>query len=214
LSGTSRLAEEAKTISRNDFCVQIVPNWIDCEVFIPQNKKKDYDIICVGRLAHEKNHLLLLSAVGRFQKNSRQSLRVIFIGNGETKESIEKFARESRIDLLIMDNISNEKIPDYLNRSRVFLLTSKHEGSPKALLEAMACGIPVVGTAVRGIADIITSAKNGLLCPEDPDKIAEAIDLLFSDEVLSGNLAAEARDFVLRNYSFPTVMEKITFSLK
>ena len=75
------------------------------------------------------------------------------------------------------------------------------EGNPKVLLEAMSCGVPIVGTAVEGISDVIHHQHNGILVPLDPKYLRENIDKLLSDTKLRAKLSHAARKTILEKYS-------------
>jgi glycosyltransferase involved in cell wall biosynthesis len=77
---------------------------------------------------------------------------------------------------------SNQLLPDELNVSEIFILPSLYEGNPKALIEAMACGKPVIGTKVTGIKELILHGETGLLCDPDIDSIRETIKNLLIDQ--------------------------------
>jgi len=89
----------------------------------------------------------------------------------------------------------------------VFVLPSQYEGTPKALLEAMACGLAVVGTNVPGIRELIQDGVNGLLCEPDVKAISEAIARLLNDAELRARLGRAARRFVEERYAQSKVVE-------
>ena len=84
----------------------------------------------------------------------------------------------------------------------VFVLPSLSEGSPNALLEAMACGLPIVATRVGGVPEIAVDGETALLVPpEDPVALARAIDRLLRDRALAARLGSAARATVLTRYT-------------
>ena len=84
----------------------------------------------------------------------------------------------------------------------VFVLPSLSEGSPNALLEAMACGLPIVATRVGGVPEIAVDGETALLVPpEDPVALARAIDRLLRDRPLAARLGSAARAAVLTRYT-------------
>ena len=100
-----------------------------------------------------------------------------------------------------MGTAPNNDMPRLLNSSEVFVLSSNYEGSPKALLEAMACGLPVIGTNVPGIREVIQHGVNGLLCEPNENHIASAIVNLLSDSDVRRRLGHQARQDVLEKHS-------------
>jgi glycosyltransferase involved in cell wall biosynthesis len=103
----------------------------------------------------------------------------------------------------------NEELPEQLNRCEVFVFPSLYEGHPKALLEAMACGLPVVTTPVYGIRNLIKHGVNGFLCAgTSPGAIREALVEVLRDEELRRRIGAEARRFVVERFAMPVVLNK------
>lgn len=180
----------------------LIPNYVDTELFIPGDKHvPDYDIIFVGRMSREKNVVALLKAI--------QSLdvRTAFIGSGELRDELQqRFASlNSRVQWL--GNILNAELPLYLNRAGAFVLPSHYEGHPKTLIEAMACGRPVIGTDVPGIREIIQHRQTGYLCGTSPTEIRRAIQDVLGDEALQERMGGKAREYVVENFSLDRVFE-------
>jgi glycosyltransferase involved in cell wall biosynthesis len=97
-------------------------------------------------------------------------------------------------------------LPEEINRSAVFVLPSLYEGHPKALIEAMSCGVAVVGTDVDGIRDVIRHGETGLLCEPTTDALAATLNRVLSDAALRNRLGQAAREFVVREYSLERVV--------
>lgn len=183
--------------------VAVLPNPIDTERFRPNAAvcKERGLIIFVGRLEQEKNLELLLEAMGQIP-----GARLKVVGIGSLQAKLRAEARHGKIEFCGM--IPNRELPHHLNEAEVFVLPSSYEGNPKALLEAMACGLGVIGTDVPGIRGVIRHGFNGLLCEADPDTLSEGIRRLLSDTELSRRLGEQARRFVVENYSQSRVAHK------
>jgi glycosyltransferase involved in cell wall biosynthesis len=80
------------------------------------------------------------------------------------------------------------------------------EGHPKALLEAMACGLPVIATDVPGIREVIRHRTNGYLCGTSPLEIRSAIQDVLADPSLRERMGAKARDYVVQSCSMDKIM--------
>ena len=131
-------------------------------LFRSLNEEKKKKSICfVGRLSEQKNLFSLVEATVGTQ------CTLTIIGSGNQKEDLEKYAKEKGIKAEFIGNIPNNELPKILNQYEIFLLPSLYEGMPKALLEAMACGLPCIGTYVEGIREIIKHKENGYLCTTD-----------------------------------------------
>jgi teichuronic acid biosynthesis glycosyltransferase TuaC len=85
-------------------------------------------------------------------------------------------ARGVAVELVVANGVAHAAIPLYINASNALLLTSKHEGSPNVVKEAMACNIPVVSTDVGDVAQVIGRTAGCAVCPRDPDALAVALN--------------------------------------
>ena len=130
------------------------------------------------------------------------------VGSGNQKESLEKHAKEKGINVEFLGNIPNNELPNILNQHEVFILPSLYEGMPKTLLEAMACGLPVIGTDVGGIREIVEHGRNGLLCGTDPKSIRETIQVLTNNEKLKRTLGEQAGITIKEKFSLNRLIEK------
>lgn len=182
----------------NPTCLHLfIPNYVETNIFKPISKikKKQGSICFIGRLTRQKNLFALLEAL----KGSPYTLTII--GSGEQEEQLKKFATENKIEANFLGNVPNHKLPEILNQHELFILPSLWEGMPKTLLEAMACGLPVIGTKIEGTKEVITHGKNGILCDTDTDSIKEAIITLLEDEELQQKLGENARNTIVEHYS-------------
>ncbi|NJO04104.1 MAG: glycosyltransferase family 4 protein [Chloroflexaceae bacterium] len=107
----------------------------------------------------------------------------------------------------VLGSVPNHDLPRYLQRARVFVLPSHYEGHPKALLEAMACGLPVIGSDVPGIRELLHHGETGYLCPPSPDGIRTAVELLLGDAALRHRLGQQARQYVLDHFALNRIVE-------
>ena len=89
----------------------------------------------------------------------------------------------------------------------MFILPSLYEGHPKALLEAMACSRPVIGTDVIGIRELIRHRETGYLCGTSPEEIRAAIQDVLSDADLRNHMGHNAQEFVLEHFALERVVE-------
>ncbi len=108
-----------------------------------------------------------------------------------------------------------EEIPQYMAASDVFVLPSISEGLPVVILEAMACGVPVIGTKIGGISDVVINEYNGLLVePKDVQGLADAIIRVLSDENLRHNLSRGALSTTqhVKQNEFQSLLSKLIFS--
>ena len=130
------------------------------------------------------------------------------IGEGELVKDLMHLANKLSVDVNFMGRMPNDQMPQYYNRCNVYVLCSHYEGNPKTLLEAMACGCAIVGTNVPGIQEIIQHQENGLLVPEQPEVLREAIQSLLSNATLRKQLGIAACQYIKMNNSLEDALEK------
>lgn len=158
-------------------------------------------LVSVGRYAPEKNHALLLDALTRLTE-ARPDMRALLVGIGPLESSLRAKVRELGLDDAVVVTGRRADAPDITAAGDVFVLSSASEGLPIALLEAMAAGVPVVSTAVGGVADAVRDGETGILVPpNDAGAIARAVERVLDDADLRGRVVADARRFIEENCS-------------
>jgi len=185
--------------------VAVIPNFVNTEVFRPlKDVKREKGRICfVGRLDPEKNLFALLQAI-----KNLENVSLSMIGNGSQRVALEEKAQEGNINVEFLGNLPNYQLPQELNRAELFVLPSLYEGHPKTILEAMACELPVIGTDVEGIREVIAHRKTGYLCGTSAEEIRRAIVEVMGDEELKAEMGRNAREFVVQNLSIEKILEK------
>jgi glycosyltransferase involved in cell wall biosynthesis len=124
------------------------------------------------------------------------------------QEDLKQRALQSGGNLTFPGAVPNHELPQALNQASIFILPSFYEGHPKALIEAMACGLAVIGTDVDGIRDLIQHGETGWLCQVDAASIREAIQTLLVNPDLCQYLGQNARTFVLNNFTLKNILEQ------
>ncbi len=180
----------------------VIPNYVDAETFAPGKTKQDIDLIFIGRIAPQKNVEALLEAVQPLDCN------LVIVGSGELRADLMAQYGDLGGRLQWIDKVPNDEVPAYLRRAKVFVLPSYYEGHPKTLVEAMACGLPVIGTAVPGIQEIIISGENGWLCGTDAESIRAALQKLLGDADLRAKLGANARAYAVEHYALSKIVDQ------
>jgi glycosyltransferase involved in cell wall biosynthesis len=182
--------------------VAVIPNYVLTDLFRPDPDvtPRPGRIYFVGRLHPEKNLLALLNAVDGLD------VELEFIGDGPQAEVLRTAARERGVDARFLGNRAHAELPRHFNAAEIVILPSLYEGHPKVLLEAMACGRPVIGTDVVGIRELIRHGENGYLCGTSPEEIRSAIRTLLADQALRERIGRRARDFVVERFSLDSVV--------
>jgi glycosyltransferase involved in cell wall biosynthesis len=155
-------------------------------------------VLSVGRLSKEKAHGDLIAAFMRLGE-TRPDLnsKLVIVGDGPERHRLESTANGSREgERIVFAGQVNDVQPFYA-MADVFVLPSHREGSPNALLEAMAAGVPVVATAVGGVPEIVSNGESALVVPShDPRSIAEAIARALTDNDLRQRVTAKAAELI------------------
>ena len=161
-----------------------------------------FDIICVGRLAKVKGHVLLLRAMCRLLR-AHPAVRLTIVGGGPEHENLQRVAAELGIwdAVEFTGGLPNEAVRHRVTQSDCFALPSFAEGVPVVLMEAMALGVACVATRITGVPELIEDEREGLLVPPgDEVALASAIERLMLDPGLADRLRANAQSKVLRDY--------------
>jgi glycosyltransferase involved in cell wall biosynthesis len=205
-----------------DLDVRVIPMGVDTESFRRKETKKQKDkkehikILSIGRLIPLKGYLYLISAVpGILKKLPGASLTIV--GDGPDRESLEAHARNIGVSdsVRFTGEVETDRIPEILWDHDIFVLpsivteTGETEGLGTVLLEAMSAGLPVIGTDVGGIPDIIEDGENGLLVPErSPEAIRDAVLTIAGDERLRERLTSAASRDVRERFSWGVIAKK------
>jgi glycosyltransferase involved in cell wall biosynthesis len=169
---------------------------------------KERVIGMVANLRPEKNHKLLISAFSRMAR-LLQDVKLVLVGTDCMNGEIQKYAVLANVSDRVLFLGQRDDIPELLSVFDVFCLPSIHEGLPLTVLEAMAVGVPIVGSDVMGINEVIENGSTGLLFPAgDEEKLAERLTLILTDKGLSNRLSSAGRDFVTRNFSLDGKVEE------
>jgi len=147
---------------------------------------------------HQKNLPALVEAVEDLD------VTLDLIGEGPLRPALERAAaRNPRIRLI--GGLPHKALPGHLQRAALFVLPSHYEGHPKTLIEAMACGVPIVSTDVPGIREVVRHGESGLLCSPQTDALKAAITDALSDADLRVRMGKKAREYAKVHYSLDRI---------
>jgi len=200
--------------------LSLIENAIDTEQFartrMPVEAKPDLDwprqrhlIGAVGRLSPEKGFDLLVRAIARLVAAGRD-VGAIIAGEGAEHHALDALIAELNLSGRVRLAGFQERLAPLYEAMDVYALSSRREGLPNVVLEAMAFQTPVVATRVAGVPNLIEDGVNGLLTPlEDVDALAAAVARILDDRQLSERLARAARQTVVERFSFSRRMAKV-----
>ncbi len=171
-------------------------------------KKDDLIIGVVARLDYIKGHIYLIDALPKI-KNSYKNVKCVIVGDGESRQKLEERCEKLKLVSDVKFLGFRSDVADILQIFDVFVLPSLSEGLPNVILEAMACSVPVVATAVGGIPEVITDNWNGkLVPPKDSEAIARAISEVFSQNGERKKFTQNAWNLVKEKYSLQRQMKQ------
>lgn len=171
----------------------VVPGGMDGKKFAPSNLPTEYDLITIGNLIPRKRFDLFLHIVN-IVRAVRPNIRAVILGDGPLREELENLASELKLN----DNIHfaghQKQVPDWLQRSKIFILTSKSEGLSQAMIQAMLSGLPIIASNVGEAEDLVKNTVNGFLIMNcDATSFAEPILQLLNNTEMYTTFAKEAR---------------------
>jgi glycosyltransferase involved in cell wall biosynthesis len=160
-------------------------------------------IVMVARFSGQKDHATLLRALALLRdRGPTPPLLLAGGGKARYRASLETLARQLGIAQQVQFLGVHRDVPGLLMRHQLCVLSTHYEGMPLALIEGMAAGCAVVGSAVPGVREVIRDGIDGRLVPEgNAEALAETLQALLADPHASARLGAAARATALRDYS-------------
>lgn len=174
-------------------------------------KPRARKLLYTGRLASEKGLPVLFESLKLLDQQG-YDFELTLVGDGEERKSLEELAQQMDIAgrLVFAGFASQDGVRGYLLQSDVFILPSFAEGVPVSLMEAMACGIPVIATQVGGIAELIETGETGLLVPpSDPAMLRDAIARYLDNYDLRKKVSRLGRKKVMSDFSLDSEVDQL-----
>jgi glycosyltransferase involved in cell wall biosynthesis len=200
-----------------------IPNSVDTTIFFPRSpaSRESVPIISyIGRLSREKGPDTLLKAINLLQGRVSH-FKVFIVGDGELRPMLQNMVCEYGLKDSIHFTGSVPNVADYYQQSRVVVMPSYSEGMPLVLLEAMACGVPVIASRVGGILDVMglpdqdapepegywISERGLLVTPGNEDALAAALYRLLTDQQLQERVSQNALAHIRAGYTLEQVIK-------
>jgi N-acetyl-alpha-D-glucosaminyl L-malate synthase BshA len=189
--------------------IEVIHNFVDTGQFHPQDDPSarrrlsphgERVLMHVSNFRKVKNLPVILQVLGEVRKH--EPCRLVLVGDGPERESTERLA----VEMGLQDGVDflgdQEYIADVLPAADVFLLPSQHESFGLSALEAMSCGVPVVGSRIGGLPEVIVNEETGFLCEPNDVACMTAIVLgLFRDETLRRQIGSAARERAVSQFN-------------
>jgi glycosyltransferase involved in cell wall biosynthesis len=200
--------------------IEVIPNGVDLSYFSKDfsDQEKEALRLKLGLLATDKvlittSRLVYKNGIDVLIKAVKDlSVKALIIGSGKLEIRLKSLAQEIgvRDKILFLGYISQRDLPPYLKISDIFIRPSRSEGLGSAFLEAMASGLPVIGTKVGGIPDFLKDGENGLFCEvNNPSDLANKISLLLSDDNLRQKLVTTGQQLALQDYGWQKISQEM-----
>lgn len=162
----------------------------------------------VGRLNEVKDLGTLLEAFAGLPDDVRGRARLFMVGEGSERPMLEARRAALALDDKVVFLGARDDVQDLLMAADAFVMSSKSEGLPMVLLEAMAAGVPCVATAVGGIPLLFGDDRGLLVKAQDPVELAAAMATIARSRELRDSLAANARENLARNHSLDSIVDE------
>lgn len=213
---------ETYKISTNEK-MKVIPLGFDLEKFTTNKEerrtavRKEYNIekdevaiALVGRLAPIKDHAYFLTIIEQLLEQTKSKIKVFIVGNGSEWDRVasrvdeinNRFGKKVIMTSWILD------ISRFNQGMDIMCLTSKNEGTPVSVIEALASGIPVISTDVGGVRDILTDGKSGFVIKrENSETYLQKLRLLVEDESLREDFSKFGKENVIKKYTYHRLVD-------
>lgn len=187
--------------------VRVIPNGVDLERFSPaQRDWQPARLLFVGRVVYQKGLDILLKTLAEL---SHLQWKLDIVGDGPRLESLREQATElgigERVNFLGWQ--SRQMLPNTYQQANLFVYPSRHEGMPNAVLEAMACGLPVAASRIAGNEELVTEDSGALFPAEDMQALKAILAKLIPDAAARERMGAASRRRVEAEYSWQKVAQ-------
>lgn len=175
---------------------QLIPNGVDPQIFKPNYKaRQPYLVLAIGRLRLQKNFAKLIQVISASYYRSK--INLVIIGVGPQQQLLTHLATKLNVNLKLIPNISHPELITWYQQASIFALTSRLEGQPKVLLEAMSSACPCLTTNFDG--NLILDEETGLV-GQSIDQLTTKLDQLLSDPDLGLKLGTKARQLIINRF--------------
>lgn len=207
---TTRILYERIALWRRHEGVALIPNGVDLKQFDPSTttraRSKTKTILYIGRLEKQKNLANLILGTAVLQK--MMPVKLLWIGDGSQRESLETLARAHDVNLTISPPVPHAKLPEVFREADVFALVSHIEGHPKILIEAMSAGVPCVVSECEGNQDLTSHGRTAYTCPPtDVQAIARALGTALQNPDASEEITRNARTMVETRFDLSRLIQ-------
>ena len=194
-----------------DIPVQVISNAIDLSQFTPPRHREPEGpvrLLYVGRFTIPKNVATLIESVDALAQREVGDFELELVGEGAQRPVLERMVAERGLARRVRfsDWVPRDQIAHHYRRADIFTTATTWEGMPNTVLEAMACGLPIVGTQAPGLHELVQESVNGYLVPmKDIAALAEALALLIDNGYERRRMGRQSRLLVERHFAWEQI---------
>ena len=203
---SNALLNNAKSLSYSGTNAVVIPNGIDPKIFKPLDKEKiKRELGLNKKVVGYVGNLKYVKRADKFSEifeniALKQEVEFLVVGDGELRENVEKECRQKSLKVKFLGRVPNDEVPYYMNAMDVMILPSRNEGFGAVIIEAQACGVPVVGSSNGGIPEAIGDGGMAVEEGEDFEKrFADAVVELLKNPINSSYLRERALEYSWEN---------------
>lgn len=192
--------------------VIVIPNGVNIDFFRPKaHNSPNFQFLFVGRFHEQKNLFFTLEQLDQLRKNTDLLFEFHLVGDGHLKKPLQAYANQLNLNSIIKWHgwLERQKILDIYQQSHCLLNLSLYEGMPNVVLEAMACGLPIIASNVIGNDAVVQHGKTGYLVDlENSSQLQEILLSLLDKPKLAKQLGHTGRDWVVKAFSWANVAKE------
>jgi glycosyltransferase involved in cell wall biosynthesis len=194
-----------------DVPIQVISNAIDLSQFTPPRQRESEGpvrLLYVGRFTVAKNVETLIEAVAVLAGREVGDFELELVGEGAQRPALERQVAERGLARRVhfSDWVPRDRIVEHYRRADIFVTATTWEGMPNTVLEAMACGLPIVGTQAPGLQELVEESVNGYLVPiKDAGALADALALLIDNGYERRRMGRQSRLLVERQFAWEQI---------
>lgn len=196
----------------------VITNGVDTNIYKPSNnnllqKTEDHiNILFVSRLIERKGLQFIIPTLKQISEKTGKTIRMTIVGEGPYREKLEEITRMSEADSIVLfaGEKRGEELIEHYQQGDIFILPSSNEGMPNVVLEAMACGLPIIMTPCQGSEELVN--ENGVI--SEIDNFNMALIKLITDDDLREKCGAKSRERAQEYFSWNSVIDKYLDRMK
>ena len=189
----------------DEYPVSIIHNGVDTEVFKPKHKE-DGDpvtLLFISRLIERKGLQFIIPKMRKISEETNRNIRLLVIGDGPYRLNLEQMAKKENVEsqVFFVGQKDKKELPELYQQGDIFIFPSQKEGMPNAVLEAMACGLPIIMSPCQGSEELI--AGNGVIADANMEDFYESIiEIIKLDQEEKNKMARESRERAVKLFSW------------